>query len=176
MRTFELTEQQTKFINNVITNGDNNCTVIDAVNFAIESWYLGLPAAEEDPVYNEFREHFLKKVIGYKSERTDGKYGTALNEKIGEFYNQYVNDKYKNIKAFTYGFLEGLHTKDNPKFGENEQCDCDYGFEDYQWDVMDLILDSLKEEFEEVDLWDWTSQFPIESKQKKRVVKSKKSK
>jgi hypothetical protein len=179
MRTYELTEQQIKFINTLVSNGDNQCSVLDAINFAIESWYLGLPTAEEDPVYDEFREHFLTKVIGYKSERsqslygTQFRYGTALTEKIGEFYNQFVDDKYKVIKAFTYGFLDGYHEhKDTAKFGEGELCDCDYGFDDYQMDMCDLIFDSISEAFDCENIWDWQS--PLTEKSKQRKSKSKK--
>jgi hypothetical protein len=175
MNLFELTEKQTKFINDVVTNGDNQCSVLEAINFAIESWYLGLPTADEDPVYDEFREHFLTKVIGYKSERTDGRYGTALNEKIGEFYNQFVSDKYKVFKTFTYGYLDGFHEhKDNPKFGEGEFCDCGYGFDDYQCDITDGIFDALAEAFGHENLWDWTT--PLTEVKQKKPIKSKKSK
>jgi len=160
MNKLELNEKQLKFIADLVSTGDYAVDYLEATNFAIESWYLGLPEANEDPIYCEFREYFMKKVANVgsgwsnKYKYDDARYSTTLCDYIEAFYNEEVNYKYKNIKAFTYGFLNEYHSQkhDNAKYnGHDWEC----SFEEYCSDISDMITNSMIEEFSKEEIFNW---------------------
>lgn len=159
MRDIQLNEKQLQFIADLVSTGDYAVDYLEATRFAIESWYLGLPQAEEDPIYCEFREYFMKRVANidkglYRYKYDNVRYSTTLCDYIEAFYNQEVNDKYKGIKAFTYGFLDAYHNvkNGNPKYnGHDWEC----SFDEYSFEMADMITNSLIEEFSKEEIFNW---------------------
>ena len=183
MRDIQLSEKQLKFIADLVSTGDYAVDYLEATNFAIESWYLGLPEADKDPIYCEFREYFMKRVANVNKglpsyKYNDARYSTTLCDYIEVFYNQEVNDKYKSIKAFTYGFLDEYHNEKhaNPKYnGHDWEC----SFEEYCFEIGDMITNSLIEEFskEEIFNWGfWKHWDSVEDSEKYTTTKKSKSK
>ena len=162
MRDIQLNKKQLKFIADLVSTGDYSVDYLEATNFAIESWYLGLPNAEEDPIYCEFREYFMKRVANVESgcgwsssiKYDKARYSTILCDYIGVFYNDVVNDKYKGIKAFTYGFLDEYHSKKDGAEKYNQH-DWECSFDEYCFDMADTISTCLIEQYSKEELFTW---------------------
>jgi hypothetical protein len=160
MAKITLNEKQTQFIATLVSTGEHSVDYFEAIQFAIESWYLGLPNAEEDPIYCEFREYFMKKVANVGSgwnnsyKYNDARYSTILCDYIEVFYNEVVNDKYKGIKAFTYGFLDEYHCKKDGAEKYNQH-DWECSFDEYCFDMADTISTCLIEQYSKEELFTW---------------------
>lgn len=155
----QLTEKQKQFIATLVSTGDNQVDYLEATQFAIESWYLGFPTAEEDSNYCEFRKYFMKKVANIESgfnryKYDNARYSNILCDYIEKFYDEVVDEKYKNIKTFTYGFLDEYHSgkNGNEKFNQHFwEC----GFDEYCFEMADTITNCLIEELGREDLFNW---------------------
>lgn len=161
MKEISLTDSQKKFIANLVSTGENQVDYLEATQFAIESWYLGFPQAQEDPIYCQFREYFMKRVLNIetswrrrKYQYDNARYSNILCDYVESFYDEIVNDKYKDIKAFTYGFLDEYHSSEdgNAKYnGHDWEC----SFDEYCFEMADTITDCLVEKYSREEIFHW---------------------
>ena len=115
-------------------------TTSQAVGFAIQEHYLGIPIKNDYSDDNEFEESFKKLFL----RRKDGDlvYSYTMTEVLEHLYSQQIGKTYIEIKKYVYSRLEE-EKKNNLYWGT----DYEFGdeFKEWLWHFEDLIYQEVSE-------------------------------
>lgn len=98
-------EMKRKFLIDVAE--ELNCTVNDAVCFAIEEYYLERPNTQYS--YHDYKDHYMSKIIGRNKNYPN--HGKMMTEMLEHLFDSQISECYAQIKKFVYSYFEYLHNK-----------------------------------------------------------------
>jgi hypothetical protein len=115
-------------------------TTSEAVGFAIQEHYLGIPIKNDYSDDNEFEESFEKLFL----RRKDGDlvYSYTMTEVLEHLYSKQIGKTYIEIKKYVYSRLEE-EKKNNLYWGSGYEFGDE--FKEWLWHFEDLIYQEVSE-------------------------------